>query len=43
MEFSRKTYLDRLIERKHNGLEKILTGIHGCASRICFGNFSGTI
>lgn len=30
MEFSRKTYLDRLIERKHNGLVKILTGIHGC-------------
>lgn len=30
MEFSRKTYLDRWIERKHNGLVKILTGIHGC-------------
>lgn len=30
MEFSRKTYLDRLIERKHNGLVKILTGIRGC-------------
>lgn len=30
MEFSRKTYLDRLIEQKHNGLVKILTGIHGC-------------
>ena len=30
MEFSRKTYLDRLIKRMHNGLVKILTGIHGC-------------
>lgn len=32
MEFSRKTYLDRWIERKHNGLVKILTGIHGCGN-----------
>ena len=30
MEISRSTYLTRLIERKHNGLIKVITGIRRC-------------
>ena len=30
MEIKRDLYLDRLIQRKHNGLVKIITGIRRC-------------
>lgn len=43
MESSRKTYLDRLIERKHNGLVKILKGIHGCGKSYLLRKLFGTI
>ena len=30
MDIPRDRYLDRLIARKHNGMVKIITGVHGC-------------
>ena len=30
MEIPRDRYLDRLVARKHNGMVKIITGVHGC-------------
>lgn len=30
MEIPRDRYLDKLVARKHNGMVKIITGVHGC-------------
>lgn len=30
MDIPRDRYLDRLVARKHNGMVKIITGVHGC-------------
>ena len=38
MEISRDFYLDKLIKRKHNGLIKVITGIHRCGKSYLLNN-----
>ena len=38
MEISRDFYLDKLIKRKHNGLIKVITGIHSCGKSYLLNN-----
>ncbi len=35
MEINRDLYLNQLIERKNNGMVKVVTGIRRCGKRIC--------
>lgn len=35
MEIRRDFYLDKLIQRKNNGLIKVITGIRRCGKSIC--------
>lgn len=42
MEVRRDRYLNNLIDRMHNGMIKVITGVRRCAKHICCSNSSET-